>query len=420
MITSMVRRLVLLGSLLGLAACRREAPVADDPPAAESTVADVEPAAGDDKGDPEPEPKPEPEEPFDPANLGVPIDDASRFIADDLVRFMADFPQVLRKQDETRMRTCWGSACLPEGVHGSITPYHGAGIRYLVPLWLRGCLTGSAQACLLAGRSYQSSALDSAVPDDEPPTHTGWSRDALDERFRRYIERACALSETHCESWADFALGDPSPTPEVVTRAIERLKAGCDRNEHGSCASLARHADRHPAIGDAGEWWRRACEHDPRVPSAKCAGYAEYLLARGRAGDGAAAAAALGPICDPSSALWKAQCPGDPADASEACDSTHFTVYALPCVGLAASLPHDEALRLYSAFCVSSLVTEANVLGRQACTEAARLADRLGRSAAYREALRRRACLVGEMECFDATFDVLSCMEERERCVEAR
>jgi hypothetical protein len=384
-------------------------------------VGDVAPA-GDAKPEPEPEPKPEPkpEEPFDPANPGVPIDDATRFVADDLVRFMADFPKVLREQDGTRMRTCLGSACLPEGLHDSITPYSGAGIRYLVPLWLRGCLTGSAQACLFAGRTYQSSALAIAVPDDEPPTHTGSSRDELDQRFRRYIERACVLSETHCESWADFALEDPSPSPEVVTRAIERLEAGCDRDEHGSCAAPPPLgiADRGMAGRMTGQ--RRACEHDPRVPSADCTGYAEYLLARGRAGDGASAAAALGPLCDPKSALWKSQCPGDPADASEECDSTHFTIYALPCVGFAASLPDDEALRLYAALCVSSAVTEANVLGRRACTEAARLAERLGRSAAYREALRRRTCLVSEMECFDAAVDVLPCMEERERCVEAR
>lgn len=417
----MVRRLVLLGSLLGLVACRGEAPAVDEPPAAGSTVGNAEPvvgnaepAAGDAKADSDGEPL----EPFDPANPGVPIDDANRFVVEDLVRFMADFPQALRRQDEARIRTCRGSACLPEGVHDSITPYHGAGIRYLVPLWLRGCLTGSAQACLLAGRSYQWSGLASS--DDEPPTHTGWTRAALDDRFRRYIARACDLSAAHCESWADFLLADPSPPPQDVTRAIERLEAGCDRNEPGSCAALARHADRHPAIGDAGAWWRRACEHDPRVPSAHCAGYAKHLLASGNASDRAAAAAVLGPICDPSSSLWKSQCPGDAAAATEACDDTYFSIHASPCVAIAAGLPADDALRLYAAFCVSSVLTEANVLALHACAEATRLAERLGRSAAYRETLRRRTCEVKEMECIDATFELEACWAESERCVGAK
>jgi hypothetical protein len=408
--------LVLLGSLSGLAACRRDAPPPEDRSAAGTTVGPVEAATDDAKADPTGETG-ETADPFDPANPGVPIDDANRFVSEDLVRFMADFPQALRKQDETRMRACMANACLPEGVHESVTPYRGAGIRYLVPLWLRGCLTGSAESCLLAGRSYQSSDL--SHEDDEPTTHTGWTKDALRERFRRYIARACDLSDVHCEPWADFLLADPNPTPEDVTRAIDRLEAGCDRNEHGSCAALARHADRYPAIGDVGEWWRRACEHDPRVPSADCAKYAEHLLASGKVSD-RAAMAALGPVCDPSSPLWKSQCPGDAADASEACDSVYFTVYAFPCVALAEGLPPDDALRLYSALCVVSPVTELNAISREACTEAARLADRLGRSAAYRKALRGRACEVAEMDCFDATaFDLVACGEQRERCVEA-
>lgn len=414
-IAAPARCLALLWGLVGLAGCRRDAPAADEAPAAASTARDVGPAAGDAKGETG-EPAGETGEPFDPADPGVPVDDANRFVVEDLVRFMADHPQVLRKQDETRMRTCWGDACLPEAVHASITPYHGAGIRYLVPLWLRGCLTGSAQACLLAGRSYQSSGL--ASPDEADGTHVGWTKDALQERFRRYIARACDLSAAHCESWADYLLDDPSPAPQDVGRAIERLVAGCDRNEAGSCAALARHAGRHAAIGDAGQWWRRACEHDPQVPSARCAGYAEHLLASGGAADRAAAAAALGPVCDPRSALWKSQCPGDPVDATEACDSTYFSLHASPCVELARDLPPDDALRVQSAFCVASVVTETHALARRACTEAARLAERLGRPAEYRETLRRRACEVAETECVLTTFELEACARELARCVE--
>lgn len=415
--TTTVRGLVLWGSLSSLVACHREEPPADERPAAEPKGGEVEAAPRDAKA----EPAEEAPEPFDPANPGVPIDDANRFVLEDLARFMAGFPQVLREQDEARMRSCWASACLPEGVHESVTPYRGVGIRYLVPLWLRGCLTGSAESCLLAGRSYQSSELAS---EDEEPTHTGWTKDALRERFRRYIARACDLSDRHCEPWADYLLGDPSPTPADVARAIERLKAGCDRDEHGSCAALARHSDGYPAIGDARGWWRRACEHDPRVPSADCSRYAALLLATGDAGDRAAAAAAMGPMCDPSSALWKAQCPGDPADASEACDDVYFQIYAFPCVELAGGSPPEDALRLYSAFCLGSVGSEAekvNAAGRRACTEAARLADRLGRSAEYREALRRRACMMAEMECLDVTmFDLEACGQARERCLVAQ
>lgn len=415
--TTSVRCLVLLVSLSSLVACRREAPAEDDRTAAEPKGGDVEAVTREAK----PDPTDETAAPFDPAKPGVPIDDANRFVSEDLARFMADFPQVLREQDMPRMRDCWANACLPEGVHESVTPYGGVGIRYLVPLWLRGCLTGSAESCLLAGRSYQSSDLDFA--DDEPTTHTGWTKEALRERFRRYIARACDLSEAHCEPWADFLLADPNPTPEDVTRAIDRLEAGCSRNEHGSCAALARHAERYPAIDDVGGWWRRACEHDPQVPSADCANYAEHLLASGKADDRAAAAVAMGPMCDPSSPLWKSQCPGDAADASEACDSVYFHLYAHPCVGLARGLPGDDALRLYSAFCVGSVgaeATEINAIGRHACTEAARLADRLGRSAAYRETLRRRTCMLAEMECLDTTsFDLDACGGARERCVGA-
>lgn len=414
--TTMTRWLVLLGVLSELA-CRRDAPVTDDRSPAETKVGDADVVIDDAKADPTGETA----EPFDPANPGVPIDDANRFVLEDLARFMADFPQVLREQDEARMRSCFASDCLPEGVHQSVTPYGGVGIRYLVPLWLRGCLTGSAESCLRAGRSYQSSDLASG--DDEPSTHTGWTNDALRERFRRYIARACDLSEVHCEPWADFLLADPNPTPEDVTRAIERLKAGCDRNEHGSCAALARHADRYPAIGEARGWWRRACEHDPRLPSAACSTYAELLLATGKADDRAAAAVALGPMCDPSSPLWKAQCPGDAVDASEACDVVYFQLYALPCVELAGGLPPDDALRLYSAFCLGTAGADAekiNAIGRRACTEANRLADRLGRSAAYRETLRRRTCMMAESECLDVTmFDLDACGLARERCLAA-
>lgn len=416
--TTRARCWVLLGGLLGLAACRRDEPAADERAAAEPVVGDPEPATEDAKADP----TGEAEEPFDPAKPGVPIDDANRFVAEDLARFMADFPEVLREQDETRMRACWANACLPEGLHESVTPYRGVGIRYLVPLWLRGCLTGSAESCLLAGRSYQSSDLASG--DDEPATHTGWTKDALRERFRRYIARACDLSETHCESWADYLLADPSPAPADVARAIDRLKAGCDRDEHGSCAALARHADRYPAIGDTRGLWRRACEHAPRVPSSECSTYAELLLASGDAGDRAAAAVAMGPICDPSSPLWKSQCSGDAADASEACDDVYFLLYASPCVGLASDLPPDDALRRYSAFCLGSAGADApkvNAIGRHACTEATRLADRLGRSAAYRETLRRRACMAAESECLDVTtFDLDACGLARERCLAAQ
>ena len=420
--TTTARGLVLLASLSSLAslaslvACRREEPPASDRPAAEPKGAEVEAVPGETKAEPEETPPP-----FDPAKPGVPIDDANRFVLEDLTRFMADFPQVLREQDVPRMRDCWASACLPEGVHESVTPFGGAGIRYLVPLWLRGCLTGSAESCLRAGRTYQWSAL--AYDDDEPPTHTGWSRYSLDERFRRYIARACDLSEVHCEQWADFLLADPSPTPQDVTRAIERLKAGCDRDEHGSCAALARHADRYPAIGEARQWWRRACEHDPRLPSDECATYAELLLATGKAEDRAAAAVAMGPMCDPSSPAWKSQCPGDAADASEECDVVYFQLYALPCVELAGGRPPDDALRLYAAFCVGTAGADApkvNAAGRRACSEATRLADRLGRSTAYREALHRRTCMMAESECLDVTtFDLDACGAARERCLAA-
>lgn len=402
--SSTMRRLVVLGSLSGLTACHREAPAAEDPPAAGSKVDAAATAV---------EGKAEVAEAFDPAAPGIPLDDANRFVWEDLVRFMADFPDALREQDRKRIRVCRGDGCVPELGRG-ITPYHGAGIRYLVPLWLRGCLTGSAQSCLLAGRSYQSSALE--LSGDEPTTHIGWTKEALQDRFRRYIARACDLSATHCESWADFLLGDTSPPKQDVARAIDRLKAGCERSEPGSCAALARHADRYPAIGDAGAWWRQACEHAARVPSAECTGYAQHLMESGAASE---AEAVLGPICDPSSSTWKSNCPGDPADASEACDPVYFHIHATPCVGLAKSLPPDDALRLYSAFCVASLITETTAAGRKACTEAARLAERLGRSAEYRETLRRRTCEVTEMECLDVEFDIIACGEQRERCVEA-
>ena len=360
-------------------------------------------AAGSSSGGEGPEPEP----------VSIDVDDANRFVKEDLDRFLRQYPQALRKQDAELFQTCLRAQCLEHGVSKTVTPFSGPGVRYLVPLWLRGCLSGSAEACMYAGRTYQSSELASSSRE---PVHEGWEKKALDQRFRMYIDRACKLDETECEQWADFLLGDDAPAADDVKLAIQRLEEGCARKEYGSCAALARHAPEHPAIGDEIDWWRQACEHDPNEPSRECARYASRLLATGGAADRTKAVEALGPTCDPSSKAWAEACEGDPETGDEACDSIYVHSHGNACIALARTLPDEEALRLEAAMCVGSIVDDTNALMQQACTRAADRATKLGRSPEYRANLARRTCEVAYHLCLSETYDLDKCGKARDSC----
>lgn len=392
-----VRRLLL--GLVVVVGCEPK----DDPAPAEPPPTDEAKESGG--------PDPAPVDPPPPEEV---IDEARRFVKDDLDRFMARYPNALSKSHEALFKTCSGVGCLEHGVSASVGPFQGAGTRYLVPLWLRGCLTGSGEACLLAGRTYQSSRY---TIGDATPTHEGWEKDALDKRFRQYIALACNLDEKECEQWADYTLGDQTRTEADITRAVERLRAGCKRGAHGSCAALARHASDTPVIGDARPWWKQACDADPAKDSRYCASYASLLFATGKSQDQAEAAKALGPICDPGSATWANECKGDPELGLEACEFTYLEPQGRACLQLAATLPRDQALRLHAAFCVSALLEEANAVGEKACRTAKTLAETLKRSAAYQENIRKRTCEVTEMQCLSESNDLTACGKVKDACV---
>ena len=353
------------------------------------------------------------EPPETPETIPVDVDDANRFVQEDLDRFLEQFPDVMRDQDAELFRTCMGDRCLEHGAGKTLTPFMGPGVRYLVPLWLRGCMSGSAQSCLYAGRTYQGSQYAGA---DREGVHTGWTKEDLQARFRMYIDRACKLDDEHCEQWADYTLSDESPTVEHVELAIKRLEEGCGRKAQGSCEALARHAEDHPRIGDAMNWWRQACEYDEAEASDACADYADRLLATGKATDRAKAIEALGPTCDPSSAPWARECKGDPEAGEEACEPTYLITCGHACVRLASTLPADDALRLFAAMCVGSLLDEANAVGHQACEQAAKLAKKLRKPEAYRSAIARRTCEVDEMTCLTEKLDLEGCAAERRAC----
>ncbi len=341
------------------------------------------------------------------------IDDANRFVEEDLERFMKAHPAALRKEDVELFERCVGKGCLNHGVSDSIGPFLGPSVRYLVPLWLRGCLSGSAEACLLAGRTYQGSSLSS---QSEGQIHEGYTDEELRGRFRQYIERACLLDDRQCEQWADHTLGDPSPPAADVTRAVAVLKAGCERKDHGSCAALGRHAGDYPAIGDDIRWWRAACSVEPGAPGHSCSRYASRLLERNESGDREAAVAALGDLCEPGSASWTRECKGDAQLGEESCPSTILMTRGQACLRLAPTLPDATALRINAALCVGSLLDEVNELGAQACDEASGLAKKLGKPKAFLAAIARRRCEVDEMTCLSTTYDLRACEKARSAC----
>lgn len=341
-----------------------------------------------------------------------PIDPARHFVKEDLDRFLATYPTVVAQRHKTLMETCKGSACLEHGVSTTVGPFKGVGTRYLVPLWLRGCLTGSAEACLLAGRTYQGSRYSSS----ETPIHENIEPEVLSAKFRQYIALACDLSEAHCDQWADYTLGDQAPSKPDVARAIERLRDLCDQDMHQSCAALARHASDYPEIGAARDWWRQACENEPAAYNKACATYAGLLLSTNNAADRKTATEVLGTTCTPDSKTWRAQCEGDATEGLEVCKFTYLTPQGAACLRLAVSLPHADALRLYAAFCVGSLLHNANAIGEQACSKAATLAKKLGRSATYRANVDGRSCEVVEMNCIETTHDVLACSAAKQKC----
>lgn len=340
----------------------------------------------------------------------IEVTEANRFVKEDLDRFMKDHPDVLRKQDAELFKTCMAEACLEHGASKSLGPFMGQGIRYLVPLWLRGCLSGSADACMQAGRTYQGSQYG------DGPTHEGWDKDDLQARFRLYIDRACKLDEAECEQWADFMLGDPSPAKADVAKAIERLKAGCDEGKHGSCAALARHAPDYPAIGDETEYWGKACAGHPKKPNRSCSRYATLMFASGSKADRAEGEQALGGACTPDSEAWKKGCKGDPETGDEVCDFIYADQHGGACLGLAESLKGEPALRITAAMCVDNLLTEKNAQGRLACDKAQVLANELGKSKAYLAGVAKRMCAVQRMECLDETFDLRACDKKQEAC----
>jgi len=353
----------------------------------------------------------------EPVAPQVPIDEARRFVKEDLDRFMEAYPTALSASHAELFKTCSGVGCLEHGVSASVGPFQGAGTRYLVPLWLRGCLTGSGEACLLAGRTYQSSRF---TPDSEVPTHENFDADALARKFRQYIALACDLDASKCEQWADYTLGDEKPSEADVTRAVQRLRAGCEGGAHGSCAALARHANDTPALGDARPWWKQACAKDPAKDSRHCASYANALFATGERADTEAAAKVLGPICDAKSATWASQCKGDPELALEACEFTYLIPQGAACVQLAKTLPPEDALRLQAALCVSAVLqSRAHAVGKQACRRAKVLAAKLGRSAAYRENLRKRTCELTEACVVDEDFGFDTCSAAKKACIAA-
>lgn len=354
------------------------------------------------------------EGPKDPESVPITIDDGNRFVKEDLDRFLDQYPDALRDSDAELFRTCVGAQCLEHGAGKSLTPFVGAGVRYLVPLWLRGCLGGSAEACMYAGRTYQGSQY--ADPAGRDAVHEGWTKGDLQARFRMYIDRACKLEEGHCEQWADFLLGDEAPDAKDVELAIRRLKDGCGRKAHGSCEALARHAGDHPGVGDEVDWWRQACDHDPDPTGGACAQYADRLLATGNRKDRAKAIEALGPTCDPQSESWTRECKGDAEAGEEACEPTYLLTSGHACVRLAQTMPDAEALRLFAAMCVGSLLDETNAIGRKACDEAARLAKKLRKPKAYRSAIARRTCAVDEMTCLSEVVDLDACAEARRTC----
>lgn len=354
------------------------------------------------------------QQPDEPSPTPIDIDDSNRFVKEDLDRFLEQYPDVMREQDAELFRTCIAEQCLEHGAGKTLTPFMGAGVRYLVPLWLRGCMSGSAQACLYAGRTYQGSQY-ADFPNSEP-VHGGWNKDELQTRFRMYIQRACKLDEQHCEQWADFTLGDESPGPRDVELAIKRLEEGCARKAQGSCEALARHADEHPKIGNAMGWWEQACELASDPTNDACSGYAERLLATGKAADRARAIEALGPTCDPGSAPWGRECKGDPDQGEERCEPTYLITNGRACVRLASTLPPADGLRLYAAMCVGSLLDEANAVGHEACEQSALLARKLRKSGAFRAAIARRTCEVDEMTCLSEQLDLDACARARQAC----
>lgn len=400
-----VLRIAFVSSLLVCVACSPGGETStkttvESTPDADLTAAEDSPS--DDTGGPDPV-------------VEIAVDETNRFVREDLDRFMREFPDVLRERDEALFQTCRADGCLEHGVSDSVTPFTGAGVRYLVPLWLRGCLSGSAQACLFAGRTYQGSQWAS---DDggRGRVHESWSKDELRARFRQYIERACLLDDTQCEQWADYTLGDERPASDQVARAIALLEAGCGRRAAGSCAALARHAGDHAEIGHARPWWKKACEYEEKRPNRACSRYASALLVAGSSEDRAAAIEALGPTCDPSTETWARACEGEPQTGAEACESTYLHEHGHACVQLAPSLPEREALRLLAAMCVGSILDETNAIGRRACDGADRLARKLGRSTGFKRRLARRRCEVDFFDCISSTHDLRACNATQASC----
>jgi len=179
---------------------------------------------------------------------------------------------------------------------------------------------------------------------------------------------------------------------------------------------LARHAPDHSAIGDEIEWWRQACEHDPNVPSRECARYASSLIATGDKANLAKAVKALGPTCDPTSEVWKKECKGDPETGQEACDWIYVQSHGNACIVLAPTLPDEQALRLDAAMCVGSIVDDTNLLMKQACERATKLATKLGRPPEYLAGVAHRACEVEYHVCLSETFDIDACSTKRDAC----
>ncbi len=368
--------------------------------------------------DDEPAPAPPPSPPEEPEpertpDVEIPVDDDNRFVKTDLEAFLEAYPDVVRASDEEAMRICTGDACL-ESVPDGVDPFDGEGVRYLVPLWYRACLSESGAGCQAIAQAYNGSAVV------DRPVFEDMTREVLDEKTRQYAVRACELSDDHCRMWASMTLSESEdPSQEDVARAIERLRAECDADIAHGCAILGRAADDHPEeIGTAREWYEKACTHGGEPKESRyCDEYTRILFETGRRADREEAIRILTPICDVTSDQYADMCEGSAEDGTLQCDRFRLR-FGKSCRAYAETQPPERALPILTAIC-DDLATEEGDENAATCRRAIRLARQTGQDDAYVQNLLTRVCDAIEMRCLlDNDMESAPCDPVRARCME--
>ncbi|MEM9194852.1 MAG: hypothetical protein AAGF12_37080 [Myxococcota bacterium] len=350
--------------------------------------------------------------PPDLPEVEIPVDESNRFVHEDFQRFMEAFPDVMQSGDEERFRMCTGDACLASTPE-SVGAFDGEGVRYLVPLWFRACLSQSGQGCELIAQAFNGSTVARF------PVFEGLPRAEADAKTHRYATRACELSERHCRMWSSQVLrGVGAPDDADVGRAIERMRTGCAAQDHHACAILAKAAERHVQIGSRRQWFEKACEHGAGPPENRyCDDFVLLLFDSGTRADRRRAVEIAAPICDLESPAWEGECEGTVAEGTLQCPRFHLR-FADSCTRYAETLPPDEALSLYMALCRTLSIDMQEEQNIERCRRALRLAERTRQPDEMVRTLRTRICDEVKMACdIEHEFDASVCGPVRATCM---